>query len=156
MAGTIGFSIPQHRKPGGLMKFIVSLMITLMTLQVARASDRELVVGGWLYLPKIRPSEGVIRHKAYLTENTQQKIYDCSADINISSHSLVGKCVLIDGFQSILPPSKSVTTYLAMQTREAPSVTVNPAIWQLDNSTGKLQFCALDAAVKPTCIDMAP
>jgi hypothetical protein len=135
---------------------VASLIVTLMTLRGANASDRELVVGGWLYLPKIRPSEGVIRHKAYLTENTRQKIYDCTADINISSHALSGRCVLIEGIQSTLPPSSSVTTTLAMQAREAPGVTVSPAIWQLDSNTGKLQFCALDAAVRPNCIDMAP
>jgi hypothetical protein len=49
-----------------------------------------------------------------------------------------------------------VTTYLAMQERELPGVIAGPAIWQLDNSTGKVQFCALDAMVKPTCIDIAP
>jgi hypothetical protein len=32
------------------MRFIVSLVIALMTLQAADASERELVVGGWLYL----------------------------------------------------------------------------------------------------------
>jgi hypothetical protein len=138
------------------MKFFVSLIVTLMTLQVAKASDRELIVGGWLYLPKLRPSEGVIRHKAYLAENTRQKIYDCSADISISTHSPAGQCVLIDGLKSVLPPSSNVTSYQAMQEREPSGVIASPAIWQLDNTTGKLQFCALDAAVKPTCIDMAP
>jgi hypothetical protein len=43
-----------------------------------------------------------------------------------------------------------------MQEREPAGTIASPAIWQLDNSTGKPQFCALDATVKPTCIDMAP
>jgi hypothetical protein len=138
------------------MKFTLSLVVTLMTVQAAKASDRELIVGGWLYLPKIRPSEGVIRHKAYLTENVQQKIHDCSADISIAAHSLAGKCTLIGELQSVLPPGNNVTTYLAMQARETSGVIVNPGVWQLDNGTGKLQFYALDAAAKPTCIGMTP
>ena len=138
------------------MKLMVSLVVALTTLQAAQASDRELVVGGWLYLAKIRPSEGVIRHKAYLTENTQQKIYDCSADINLAAHSLAGKCILIGELQSVLPPSQNVTTHLAMQARETSGVTINPAVWQLDQGTGKVQFCVLDATVKPSCIDVTP
>jgi hypothetical protein len=138
------------------MKFLVSMLVMLMTLQVASAADRELVVGGWSYLPKIRPGEGVVRYKAYLTENAHQKIYDCSADISIQAHSLVGKCLLMGGFQSALPPGDNVTTHLAMQERETSGVTVNPGLWQLDNNTGKLQFCALDPAVKPSCVDVTP
>jgi hypothetical protein len=138
------------------MKFPVILLVMLMTLDVAKASDRELVVGGWLYLPKVRPGEGVLRYKAYLTENSQQKIYDCSADISIQAHSLAGRCMLIGGLQSVLPPSNHVTSYLATKERETSGVTVNPALWQLDDSTGKLQFCALDPAVRPGCIDMTP
>jgi hypothetical protein len=138
------------------MRLVISLVATLMTLQVAQASDRELVVGGWLYLGKLRPSEGIIRHKAYLTENSQRKIYDCSADIGIAARTLVGKCTLIGELHSVLPPSSNVTTYLAGQTAEASGVTVNPAVWQLDSATGKLQFCALDVTVKPSCIDMTP
>lgn len=138
------------------MKFLVSLLVMLTTFQVAEASDRELVVGGWLYLPKIKPGEGVVRYKAYLTENTRQKIYDCSADISIQAHSLVGKCILISGFQSALPPGNNVTTHLATQERETSGATVNPALWQLDNNSGKVQFCALDPQVKPSCIDMTP
>ena len=138
------------------MRVLAALILTVGMLwsSVASAQDKYYQL---LPLPAISPTAGTTHYSAIVLSFADSKVYWCTVMLNSSKKEFSLSCPQYTAFVGALLSGPNVApAVLAPGPNPAIATTPGLAIWQIDQTSGEVQFCAIGSpplGSKSSCLE---